>query len=217
MGGGGMGPGLGAFIEPAERVTAGAGDDFEVELPAAFGADEEGEFAEGHAVAEGDVVDADEGGGFGVRRAFDGGADGILAVEDDDAFAVGGGGFHAVDEGGEVGVEAAANVLEINDEGVEIAELGGGGVTVFAVEAVDGEAGGGIPAVGDFFLVQIAADAVFRAEEGAEVDLGSAVEEVDGGRAVAVVAAGVGDQADAEAGEAAELAAGEDVDAVEDG
>ena len=204
------------MVEPGEGISSFAGDDGEVGGEFPLVVDEEGEFADGHAVAEGDFVDADEGSGLGVDGAFDEGADGVGAVEDDEADFGGGGGFEAMGEGGDVGVEAAADVLDVENEGVEAGELGGGGGAAVAIEAVDGEAGGGVGGVGDFRLVEVATDTVFGGEEGNEGEIFGLVEEVDGGASVAVVAAGVGDEADAEAVELAEVVAGEDVNAVED-
>jgi hypothetical protein len=147
-------------------------------------------------------------------------ADGIHAVENDEFFLRKGGGLEGDAERGGVGVEAGADVLDIENKGVEVAELlrlgrvgpenGGGVVGVglagrafrgVAVEAVNREFGFFVDGVADFFVGR-PADAVLGAEEGDEFEVFRGVEQIDGAAAVAVAAAVVGDETDAQAAKA---------------
>src|SRR5216684_1071473 len=71
-------------------------------------------------------------------------ADGVGAIENVEGDVVLGGFFHAVGHRGGVGVEAHASVLNVEDERVDSAEHLVRGAKIFAVEAEDGETGGGI-------------------------------------------------------------------------
>ena len=138
-----------------------------------------------------------------------------------------GSGFEEVADEGFVGPEADAGVLEVDDDGVDLAEVGWSGVLVGgfgAVEGDDGEVGGGVGFCGEVFGVLLAVEAVLWGEEGGELDGGVGVEEdVDGAGAVAVEAGLVGKEGDAErfAGgvgegfEGGEVGLFEDVDAGE--
>ena len=80
-----------------------------------------------------------------------------------------GGGFEEVAEDGFVGEAAEAGVLEVDEDSVEVGELGVVGAAVGfvgAVEAGDGEVGRGVDFGGEVFGVLLAEDAVFRAEKG---------------------------------------------------
>ena len=76
-------------------------------------------------------------------------ADRIRTVEHDEPDAVLGGGFHRVAHGRDVGVEARANVLNVEDQRVDAREHLGGRPAGFAVQAVDGDAGIRVAAVVD--------------------------------------------------------------------
>ena len=162
-------------------------------------------------------------------------ADGIHAVENDEFFLRQRGGFEGNAERGGVGVEAGADVLDIENKGVEVAELLGlgrvgpenGGSVVgvglagrafrgVAVETVNREFGFFVDGVADFFVGR-PADAVFGAEERDEFEVFRGVEQIDGAAAVAVAAAVVGDETDAQAAQAGEVLAHEHVDPVEHG
>lgn len=216
--GGGFDPGEAGLVVEHGALPSLEGDDGEVEAGAAFLAEETGEFTDGHAVAEGDPVDAGEVAFADEEGAIHGeAADGVDAVEDDEADACLGGGVHGKGHGGDVGEEAAADVLHVEDEGVEVGELFG---LRFAevdagVEAVDGEAGGFVEAALKVAFSD-AAEAVFGGEEGGELAVGSLVKEVDGGLAVTGAAGLVGDEAELEAFEIGEVPGGEDIDAVAD-
>src|SRR5688572_17811907 len=122
--------------------------------------------------------------------------------------------LHAVAHSGRVSVEAAADVLDIEDESVEVFQLFGSGRAAFAVKAVYGQAGLFIDAVSKF-LVELTANAVLGTEQGLELDAFGGFENVDGGIAVAIDAGVVGDQADAQVLQWCELLLDEDVDPVE--
>ena len=85
-----------------------------------------------------------------------------------------------------------------------------------AVEAVNREFGFFVDGITDL-LVGDAADAVLGAEERDELHVFRRVQEIDGGAAVAVAAAVIGDEPDAQAAQAGEVLAHEHVDTVEHG
>ena len=162
-------------------------------------------------------------------------ADGIHAVENDEFFLRKRGGFEGDAERGGISVEAGADVLDIENKGVEVAELlrlgrvgpenGGGVVGVglagrafrgVAVETVNGELSFFVDGVADFFVGR-PADAVLGAEEGDEFHVFRGVEQIDGAAAVAIAAAVIGDETDAQAAKAGEVLAHQHVDPVEHG
>src|SRR5205814_9206380 len=104
------------------------------------------------------------------------------AIEDEELKFVFGGGFHAQAQCRAVGVEAGADVLDIEDEGVKVGALLGRGFADFSVEALDFQAGDGIDAVGDFFVVN-AEKAVLGGENGEKFHVGRGGEDVDGASA----------------------------------
>lgn len=214
--GGGIDPGERGLIEKEIATPAGEGDHGEIGADFFLFVEHAGELANGHAVAHRNGVPAGESFLAMENGAFDGEAvDGIGAVENEEFFAGFLGGDHAVAHGGDVGVKAAANVLDIEDEGIEILELLGRGSAAFAVEAVNREAGFFIGGVGNFFVEQ-AADAVFWTKESDELNALGLVEQVDGWVALAIGAGVVADEADFEALESLEVFFFEEVDAVED-
>ena len=170
---------------------------------------EAGELAEGHAVAHRDRnrVDVALGARIGDGTLDEGAVDGIGAVENDDLGAGFRRGFKKITHNGLVGVEANAGVLEVNDDGVELAQgfkrrpaIGVG----CAVEADDGQTSGGVGGVGDAGLVAGAANAVLGAEERGQGEPGDVAgriveEDVDGAAALAIDAGLVGQQPQAQA------------------
>lgn len=175
------------------------GDDGEVAIDLPVCVEEVGEFADGHAVDDGDALIGGEGEEVGIGKGavcFEG-ADGIRPVEHDEAFVVGGCCFHGVSHGGDVGVEACADVLDFEDECVDVREHFGGGFACVAVEGVDGEFGEGVDGVVDLGLVEGAVEAVLGTEECGEVDVGGLVEEVDGAAVLGIERGVIDDETDA--------------------
>ncbi len=235
-GGGFGGAEVGAGVGPGELGVGevlGArpvlhGDDGQVGLKVLFADDVFGEFAEGEAVADGEghVVDVGLGAGVGDGALGGDASDEVGAVEKDDLEVVvvvrllGAGSFEEVAGGGLVGPEVDAGVLEVDDDGVEVGELGVGGVAVGglgSVEADDGEVGGGVGFGGEMFGVLFGGEAVFGGEDLCEVRVGVG-EEVDGAVAVAVETGLVGEDGEVVEGfEGGEVGLFEDVDAGEGG
>ena len=127
--------------------------------------------AGGHSVAGADRPEADERFEAGMdHSALDLlAADGIGPVEHDEAQLVPGRRLHGEAHGGEVGVVAAADVLDVEDQRVEAFELllaGREGCEVLAVERMRRNAGARVAGVGDLLeILQVAAHAVLGAEE----------------------------------------------------
>ena len=128
--------------------------------------------------------------------------------------ALGRGSLEEVAEDGFIGEAAEAGILEVDEDGVEVLELGVGGATVGVVGAIkrgDVEAGGGVGFGGEVFGVLATEDAVFRAEEGGQVGLREGLREigeenVDGSAAVGVEAGLIGKEAKVgEGGEGGEV------------
>ena len=65
--------------------------------------------------------------------------DGIGAVEDDQLFTMFGGGEHAFFHCRDVSVEAAADILDVVNQTIDVCELLGGGSTRFAVQRINGQ------------------------------------------------------------------------------
>jgi hypothetical protein len=127
-------------------------------------------------MADGERHVVDVGFAAGVRDgALDGkAADGVGSVEEDDLEVVvvlgglGGSGFEEVADGGFVGPEVDACVLDVDDDGVEVFELGVGGAAVGGLAAVEGDDGkvGGFVFFGDLVGgVLFSGEAVFGGEE----------------------------------------------------
>ncbi len=205
-------------VDSAFAIPVRDGNDGEIEVELAFVAEEPGEFSDRHAVLDGDGMEGGETGFIELDRAIDErAADGIDAIEDDEGQAMFGGCLHRQAHGGDVGVKPASDVLDVEDEGVESGQIFGLRFAGWAVEAVDRKAGPVVAAIGNFGLVELSADAVFRAEKGLEVHVTRRVKEIDGGPAVAGEAGMICDEAGTPAAEWGEPIALEDVDAVQDG
>ena len=125
-----------------------------------------------------------------------------------------GAGAHHQAEGGDEGVGAAAHVLDVVDHDVHALEHLPGGLAGAAEEGVHRQAGVRVLAGLDLAAgVDVPAHAVLGGVERDEPDVGGFEEDVDGGAQLAVHAGGVGDQADALALEAGEVAVAQDLDA----
>ena len=138
----------------------------------------------------------DEAGFAGGNRAFYAVSRNRIDTVEDDEFQAGVcSGFHGQSHCGNVGVEAAADVLDVENKGVQVLQLFGGGLAVFSVQAKDGEFCFGVDVVGHW-MVECSSEAVFGTEKGCQFDAGRLVKKVNGGLAVFVAAGVVGDQAD---------------------
>ena len=104
--------------------------------------------------------------------------------------------LHGIGHRRHVGVEARADVLEIDDERVDAVEHRRRRPAAVAVERVDRQAGLGV-GFGRHVGVEHAADAVLGAEQRDQLDVLGVVQQVDRGRAVPRAAGVVRDEADA--------------------
>jgi hypothetical protein len=180
----------GVVIFGPEDVYLAAGDVVLVEP--------EGDFSDGSSVAHGEGEQTNEGAVGGVvAGAFDGVADGVGPVEDEDGDAVASGGAEAVGEGPDEGVDAAADIHDIEDEEVNVLEHGVGGFADFTVETVDRDLGAGVAVAlpFDHVVLGVAPDAVLGAEGGGDIDL-MVEEDVEGVVVVAVYGGLVTDETD---------------------
>jgi len=148
------------------------------------------------------------------RTIHDGSAHRIHPVENDETQTLFRGRFHGQAHGGDVGIKAATRVLDVEDQGVESRHLFGERLPGFPIEAVDGQAGSRVFPIDDFLLIEIPADAVFRAENGHKFHPRSLGQQVDRGNPLAAEAGVIGDEADLEARERREVLLNEDVDPI---
>ena len=133
-----------------------------------LGVEQPRQLAQRHAVAHREIVAADIAVEVGIEdRAFDVRAgDRIGAVEDIERDTSLRGFFNPVEHRAAVGVESSADVLDVEDDGVEFLEHPGGHArATVAVEAPDGEAGGSVNSVGDVVGVDGSSDAVLWREQ----------------------------------------------------
>jgi hypothetical protein len=175
-----------------------------------------GEFAYGQAVHIGDAEGADITLPLGVeRRAVDlETAEGIGAVEHDDLHALLEAGGHGTEHGAGESVGTGADVLQVDDEGVEALEHGRGRLAGGAVHRIDRQAGGGVPGVAEVGAGhELAVEAVLGREEGDELRLRRAAQDIEGALPAAVHTGGMREQADFLAGDRLETFGLEHVDA----
>ena len=195
------------------RATTVSGD---VDLP--LFVQHPGDLADRHPGPDRDRVDGREGEPVRVRgRPLDDlAADRVRAVEDDDGDLRLRALLHHVRHRGEVGVEADAGVLQVDDDGVEPLEVLRRGAPLLPVEGDDGEPGRRVDGVGDL-LVEGRGDAVLRGEEADELHAGGLrllrEEDRRGRPAVARHAGGVRQEGDALSLQRGEAGGLEDVDA----
>ena len=135
------------------------------------------------------------------RQALDGAAGGIGAIEHPDGLAVLRRRFEDVKERGDEGVDAAAEILEVDEQHVERPHRLAGGAAHFAVEAEDGDAVDRIGEVGrfDHIVLLVAPEAVLRAEGGADPEVAARGEGIERMRQVFRDRSGMGEQGDAPA------------------
>ncbi len=111
---------------------------------------------------------------FTKRQSFDRAAGGVRAVEYPHRLAVLGGGLEHVEERGDEGVDSAAEVLQVDDDGVEDFHRVTAGPAHLSIEAEDRDLVDGIGEVlrFDHIVLLIAAKAVLRPESGGDVHSG---------------------------------------------
>ncbi len=179
---------------------AAAGDHREREVEVPLLPVEGRQFADGEAVADGHVVHAAETPEAGAkRRPFDvAPADRVRPVEDEEAELRLRGGLHAEEHGGLVRVVARADVLDVEDQRIEPAQRPARRPKrpgVVSVQRVDRDPGLPVPlAARGGHVLDVPADAVFRAEEGGEPDAPRLVEQVRGVAQAPVHRRGVADE-----------------------
>ena len=141
----------------------------------------------------------------------------IGPVEHDDLHAILEARVHRVAQDHIERVGTHADVLQVDDERIEPLQLLRGGLAVLAVERIDRQPGAGVEAV-----VEIhpggdrAVDAVLGREEGDQLGLRRAEQDVERALAPAVHAGGVGEQADFLAGHGGKIVRLEHIDAQHD-
>ncbi len=161
-------------------------------------------FTRRHPMPYRDRVDADERGKGRIEHvSFNAHAgDGVRSIEDDKRQPCRRCGLLGVGHRGDVRGVADAHVLDIEDQRVEPTEHVARWVQVIAVEAVDGKPGAWIRRRLNLLTGLCgAAHAVLRTEEGDKIDHVAFVEEVSSTPQAAVNSRGIGDQANAPAGE----------------
>ena len=164
------------------------------------------EFAHGQAVAHRHRAGADEAlPAVAQGQAFNRPAGRVGAVEHPDRLAVLGRRFEHVAQRGDEGVDAAAEVLQVDEQDVEGFHHRGGRPAHFAVEAEDGNAELRVEEIRrfDHVVLLVAAQAVLRAEGGGQLEVGQGGEGVERMRQVGRHRSRVGEQGDAAAGQRA--------------
>ena len=161
------------------------------------------QFAHAHAVADGDGVETNEGSECRIQHiAFHGGAaNGIGAIEHNEWQAAMGAGGHAQAHGVEVGIEADADILDIEDQSVQVLQHGLVGLAPLPIEAVGQNSGLAVArGVHGDAVGGIAADAVLWSKELHQFDVLDLVQLVGCGPQARVDTRGICDQPQALAG-----------------
>ena len=165
------------------------------------------QLAHRHAVAHRDGVLPDERlEASRQERAFHCEAtDRIRPIAHDDRHAVLAARDEAVGHGVDEGVDARADVLQIDDQGVEPREHLGGGLPRFAVERVDRHAPRVVVPVRrlDHVVLQVGPEAVLRPEDGAERHAVGRAHTIDDVPELVIDRGGIGDDTHAQAAQAA--------------
>ncbi len=145
------------------------------------------ELAQGQAVAHGQGAGSDEAlPARAQRQALDRAPDGIGPVQHPHRLAVGGRRLQHIEQGGDEGVDAAAEVLQVHQQHVEGAHHLAGRAAHLAIEAEDSHAVHRIVVVRrlDHVVLLVAPKAVLRAEGGGEVHPGQRRQSIQGVRQV---------------------------------
>ena len=160
------------------------------------------ELAQGQAVAHRHRARANEAFPAGTQgEALDRAAGGVGAIQDPDGFAMGGGGFEHVPERGDEGVDAAAEILQVDQQDVEGVHHGVGRAADFAIEAEHRDLVDGIAEIRalDHVVLLVTAQAVLGAEGGGEIQVRQGGQGVEGVGEVLRHRGRVGQQGDASA------------------
>ena len=160
-----------------------------------------GELADGQAVAQGYRKLSHERLVAGPQhRAFDGvAADGVGPVADDHRDPAGRAGLQAFGHRVDVGVDAGADVLQVDDEQIDIGKHRRRGRAGLPVQGVHRHLEPRMPRVVrlDHVVLHVRAEPVLRAEEGGQPDLGRRRRDLDDMAAAGVERGGIRDEADA--------------------
>ena len=204
-------------IERIGPPPALAGDHGEVEVELQIGCEHRREFADRHAVAERDRMAADERAATLVhqRTGDRDTVDRIWPVEHHEGLFMLGRRLHRLEHGRDIGIEAAADVLNVEHERIDLGEHLRRGSLRLAVEALHGNARLLVLAVRHVGLVKGAAGPVLRPEDRDELHVVGFGKQARRAAPPAVAAGVVGDHRHPLAGERTEAVADEHVDAGE--
>ena len=125
-------------------------------------------------------------------------------------------GFHCEPHGGKVGIEATADILHVEDKGIDLAEVLRAWFTpiLSCVEAVHRQACLFIKTIFDP-AVPRAPDSVFGTEKGHQLHTGGIVQQVNCSLPIPVYSRWICDQTRLEAGQSSKIACSKDVDSAE--
>ena len=114
-------------------------------------------------------------------QPFDRPAGGVRAVENPHRFAMLRGGFQHITQRRDEGVNAAAEILQIDQQHVETVHHRGSRAAYFAVQAEYRDAVQRVEEIGrfDHVVLLVAAQAMLRAEGGAQIDVGQGHQRVE--------------------------------------
>ena len=158
------------------------------------------ELADGHAVAHRNRVEADE--RFEAvhqHRPFDfGSADRIGPIADDDLDVVACRRGQAVRHRIDVGIDAGADVLQVDDEHVHVLQHLGRGLARFAVKRIDGNVPAGVTGMArlDHVLLDVGPEPVLRPENDRQPGVRVGREPVDDVHELVVHGSGVTNHTD---------------------
>ena len=210
----GFDPGEAGLVEPRVAAVAAHGHDGDVRADFSLRIEQSGKLAQRHGVLHGHFEVGDERfqPGFERRSAHARRADRIGPVEHDHLHASLGSFLHKVGHCGGVGVEAHADILDVDHHRIESREHRSAWPAARPVETVDGETGGGV-APGFNVALSVGTQTVLGAEQRDQLHARRLGQDVDSAASGGIAARLVGEQADAQAGKLGKPAGGEHVDA----
>jgi hypothetical protein len=211
-------PGQARVIEELRALPAMHLYDLQIEVELEFGLQHQCDFANGHAMANGDSVKADEGLQTIVQHRT-GDVDAINrigSIENDEANAVVGRCDHGIAHGRYVGIETRTDVLDIEHDGVNILQHFGRRPANLAVKTDHLNSRARVLAIADDLNVELAGKAVLRAEESHDLKILCVVQQANATSPVAGDAGVVCEQPDSRAGQLPEFVAFQNVDSRQD-